>query len=241
MLVIWLRQSNERETWLTRLGGVLSRCRYEISYPLKEAAGINCPMTGNGMCIGAGILEREGWNAFSITEDSELYALYTAAGVRIHHGSKANLRSQEARSVQQGATQRRRWMAGRLWVIRTYWKQLLTSRRITWRQKLDTFVELGLSSPVLHLLVALIVAGLAWAFQSQPLKFWTMGLALASTAGLALSTLLVLIRHPEPLPTALAFLRLPFYAVWRLLTLVGTLLTLSDKRWKRTSRTGRTL
>jgi len=231
---------NEQESWLTRLGGVLSRCRYEVTYPLKEAAGINCPMTGNGMCIGAGVLEREGWKAFSITEDSELYALYSAAGVRIHHAARANLRSQEVSSMNQGATQRRRWLAGRLWVIRTYGGRIIGSRAIGWHQKLDTIVELGLSSPVLHLLLAIAVAVLALVTHHGAQGRWLAEAALGSLAGLVFTTLTVLWNHPEPGPTLLAFLRLPLYAAWRILLLLGTLFTLGDKRWKRTARKGAT-
>jgi hypothetical protein len=74
--------------------------------------------------------------------------------------------------------------------------------------------------------------------QHPPLSLWTAGLALASITGLIVTTILVLWRHPEPIPTLLAFLRLPFYGVWRAVLLVGTVLTLRDKRWKRTSRKG---
>lgn len=227
---------NEAESWLTRLGGVLSRCRYEVSYPLKERARINCPMTGNGMCIGAGVLEREGWKAFSITEDSELYVLYTVAGVRIRHGARASLRSQEVSSMSQGVTQRRRWLAGRLWVVRRYWREIVASRAIGWHQKLDLLVELLLSSPVLHGLLAVLVAGAALAFLSGPPALWLAGLALLSIIGTVLTTLIVLWRHPEPWPTLVAFLHLPVYAVWRVLLFLGTILTIGDKRWKRTAR-----
>jgi len=55
---------NEWDNWLTRLAGVLARCRYEFTYVLREMAGLNCPLTGNGMCIGARLLEVSGWQAF---------------------------------------------------------------------------------------------------------------------------------------------------------------------------------
>lgn len=227
---------NEGETWLTRLGGVLSRCRYQVTYPLKQAAGLNVPITGNGMCIGAGLLERDGWRAFSITEDSELYVQYTIAGVPILHARSATVYSQEAKSLRQGMTQRRRWFAGRLWAIRHYGGQILRSRHISWHQKLDTFVELGVASPVLHLILALFVALFAVLLLPRG-----VGLAIAVAAGLSLSgllftTLVVLWNHPAPIRAALSFLMLPIYAVWRIVVLIGTLLTLRDTRWKKTSR-----
>jgi 1,2-diacylglycerol 3-beta-glucosyltransferase len=228
---------NEFESWLTRLGGLLSRCRYEITYPLKQLAGLNCPVTGNGMGFGTNLLIRDGWRAFSITEDSELYAIYTEAGVPIRHAAGADLFSQEARSLQQGATQRRRWLAGRLRVIREWAVRLIRSPRISWHQKLDAFVELGLSSPVLHLIAALAVVAAALAGIRGTLGWWIASLAAASLSGIALTTIIVLCRHPQPWQTLFSFFMLPVYAGWRLLVVMGTLLTLGDTKWRRTART----
>jgi len=35
---------NEFESWLTRLGGLLGRCRFEVTFPLKQSAGLNIPI-----------------------------------------------------------------------------------------------------------------------------------------------------------------------------------------------------
>jgi len=229
--------SNEEESWLTRLGGLLSRCRYEVSYPLKQAAGINCPLTGNGMCIGTGVLQTVGWKAFSITEDSELYMQYTIAGVRIHHARWATLYSQESSSLSQGATQRRRWMAGRLWVLRTYFGALWASRAIGRHQKLDLIVELVLSSPVLQ---ATTACGLALALLLlNPGGYGVLlcAAALGSLVGLVASTLSALRQHPSPGQLMLDALHLPVYAGWRVLLLIRTVFTLRDRRWTRTERT----
>ena len=228
---------NEFDNWLTRLGGVLSRCRYEVTYPLKQSAGLNCPINGNGMGFGTNLLIRDGWRAFSITEDSEQYAVYTEEGVAIRHASEANLFSQEPRSLGQGVTQRRRWLAGRIRIIRDWAVRLVLSPRIGWHQKLDAFVELGLASPVLHLLVALLVVVAALVGVRGNSGWWIAALAAGSLAALAVSTVVVIVRHPQPWRTFLSFFMLPVYAVWRLVVLVGTLLTLRDTTWRRTART----
>jgi 1,2-diacylglycerol 3-beta-glucosyltransferase len=228
---------NEFETWLTRLGGLLSRCRYEVTYPLKQSAGLNCPLTGNGMGLGTNLLIRDGWRAFSIAEDSELYAVYTEAGVSIRHASEANLFSQEARSLQQGATQRRRWLAGRIRIIREWAVRLVLSPHIGWHQKLDAFVELGLAIPVLHSLVAVIVVVAALIGVGGTRGWWIASLAAASLSGVALTTIVVVWRHPQPWRTLFSFFMLPVYAGWRLVVLLGTLLTLHDTTWRKTART----
>jgi 1,2-diacylglycerol 3-beta-glucosyltransferase len=228
---------NEFESWLTRLGGVLSRCRYEVTYPLKQAAGLNCPITGNGMGFGTNLLIRDGWRAFSITEDSELYAVYTEAGVPIRHASDASLFSQEARSLQQGVTQRRRWLAGRIRIIREWAARLVLSPNIGWHQKLDAFVELGLASPVLHLLVAAIVVAAALIGVGGTPGWWIAALSAASLTGVVLTTIAVVSTHPQPWRTVFSFFMLPVYAGWRLLVLARTLSTLRDTTWRKTART----
>ncbi len=230
---------NEQESSLTRLAGVLARTRYEVTYPRKVRAGLNCPLTGNGMCLGAGLLADGGWRHFSITENWELYADYTARGVRILYAREALLMSHEAPTMRQGTTQRTRWMAGRLHVLAGFWRPLLTSSRIGVGQKVDALAELAGLSPVLHVLVALAIAALALALLPSATGGLLALLALGSLLPLTLAVLLVLARHPEPLRTVLAFGILPFYAVWRLATAAGTLLRLRDRTWRKTERPAR--
>lgn len=227
---------NEFENWLTRLGGLLGRCRFQVTYPLKQSAGLNCPIS-NGMGIGTNLLMRYGWLSFSITEDTELYAIYTEAGVTIRHASAANLFSQESRSLQEGATQRRRWHAGRLHIIREWGLRILRSRNIGWRQKLDAFVELGLSGPVLHLVIAVVTIALALAGVRGKPGLWIASLAAASLSALVITTIIVIGRHPQPWRTIASFFMLPMYAVWRLVVVLGTMVTLRDTTWRRTART----
>lgn len=228
---------NEFDGWLTRLGGLLSRCRYEITYPLKQAAGLNCPITGNGMGFGTDVLIRHGWRSFSITEDSELYAVYTEMGLTIRQANAANLFAQEENTLEQGVTQRRRWLGGRLRVIRDWGWPIIRSRKIGWHQKLDAFVELGLASPVIHLILAVLVVGASLVAVQAPYAKWIAISAAASLSGLVITTAAAIWRHPEPWRTVFSFFMLPVYAGWRLVVLLRTLITLHDTTWRRTTRT----
>jgi cellulose synthase/poly-beta-1,6-N-acetylglucosamine synthase-like glycosyltransferase len=227
---------NEFESWLTRLGGLLGRCRFEVVFPLKQSAGLNCPI-GNGMGIGTNLLIRDGWRSLSITEDSELYAVYTEAGVQIRHASAADIFSLESRSLQEGAIQRRRWLAGRIRVIQDWGVRVIRSPRIGWHQKMDIFVELGLCNPVLLLTIALGVATIALFILPGALGKWIGFLAVASVSNLAVTTIVAILRHPQPWRTLFAFFMLPAYVGWRLVVLFGTLFTLRDTTWRRTART----
>ena len=228
---------NEFENWLTRLGGLLGRNRFYVTYPLKQSAGLNCPIS-NGMGFGTNLLMRGGWRSFSITEDTELYAVYTAEGVRIRHAPAANLFSQEAHSLPQGAIQRRRWIAGRVHIIREWGPRLLRSKRISWRQKLDALVELALPAPVLHLLMAGAVTAAALMGVGGKAGWWIAAAAATSLSGIVVTTLAAMWNHPQPWRTLASFFMLPVYAVWRLLVMLKTVVTVRDTTWQRTGRTG---
>ena len=226
---------NEFENWLTRLGGLLGRCRFQVTYPLKQSAGLNCPIS-NGMGIGTNLLIRDGWRSYSITEDTELYAIYTEAGVTMRHASAADLFSQESRSLREGATQRRRWIAGRFRILREWGPRILRSPNIGWRQKVDAFVELALPAPVLHLVVAIAVIAAALLGVHGKLGWWIAYIAIASLSAIVVNTLTAIWRHPQPWRTASSFFMLPVYAAWRLAVILGTLMTVRDTTWRRTSR-----
>ena len=225
---------NEWDNWLTRLEGLLGRCRYEVTYRLRDAAGLQCPLTGNGMCIGRDLLQN-GWQAFSLTENWELYARYTAAGVEIRYAHDAKVFMQVVRSLSQGETQRSRWLAGRTWVLKTWWREILSSKKAAPAEKLATLAELAGLSPVLQLVGAVAVAALSLLVPA-PARFWIAGIAVASLASHVTTTCLVLITHPHPRATVLAFLRLPIYAVWRASRATVTLLFPNSGEWLKTER-----
>ena len=232
------RPLNETDSWLTRLAGLLARRRGEVALPLKESAGLNCPLTCDGTCIGGDILVRDGWQATSLTENWELYARYTVAGVPIHFAREAQIHYQEARTLRQAASQRRRWLAGRLWVLRHWGGALIRSSHITPHQKLDALCELGAPSPVLHLALALILAAITLTWLPRPAGTAIAALAVGSLGSQVVATLVALRRHPRPWATLSALLMLPVYGVWRLFLTVLTLLTLRDTRWRKTEHHG---
>lgn len=226
---------NEWDNWLTRLAGVLARCRYEFTYVLRGIGGLNCPLTGNGMSIGARLLEKNGWQAFSLTENWELYARYTAEGTAIRFASGARLYTQQVRSLKQGETQRSRWSAGRTWVLQEWMSRIVHSRRTTISNKFATLAELAALSPVLHLTTAAGIT-LVSLIVPPPLRSWLMVGAVSSLASTAIATLTVLVRHPEPVATVSAFARLPAYAVWRVSVAARTLALSGAQEWRKTER-----
>jgi hypothetical protein len=188
------------------------------------------------MCIGRDLLANGGWQALSLTEDLELYARWTAAGLAIDYAGDARLLSQEVRTLDQADAQRRRWASGRLEVLRHWLPAALASRRIGALQKADLLVELGAPSPAVHLLIAVAVAVAAWLVYPPGVRGWMAGLALWSVSGRVGAVLLALARHPEPGATLAALARLPGYAVWRGWLALRSALTSRPDAWRKTTR-----
>lgn len=227
---------NEDESWLTLLAGIFARAKYEILYPAKDRAGLNCPLTGNGMVFSAIPLKRDGWTAFSLTENWELYAEYTIKGRRICFATGARLLSQEVRVLRQGKSQRERWTRGRRAALRRYAGPLLRSDRIGWLQKLDAVLELGLPGPVVAASMAVGLAGLGLLLVGGGTGWLIAAVALGSQLPLVFATLAVTLRHPHPGRVALALARLPVYAVWRVGVALGTWVGVANMSWTRTQR-----
>jgi cellulose synthase/poly-beta-1,6-N-acetylglucosamine synthase-like glycosyltransferase len=206
--------SNETETWLTRLAGLLTRNRYEIALPLKARARLNCPLTGDGLVLGARVLERHPWRVATITEGWELYAGFTTSGVRVFYAPEARFYAQESRSLEQSGSQRQRWSSGRREVLRLYARKILLHPGVRPLQRLDLFTELMSLGPAVQGFLASVCLSLALSFRpplATPISLCCC-LALGQPV---LYSAISLRRHPEPVATIIALFRLPFYVAWR--------------------------
>lgn len=227
--------TNEFENWLTRLAGLLTRNRYDIGLPAKVGAGLSCPLTGDGMVLGTGVLTEHGWNIQTITEGWELYARLTLEGVVIEFEPLAVFYDQEARSLGQSAAQRERWASGRVEVLRLYAARILTQRGVGLLQRLDLLAELTSFGPVLRTVGASLglLAALLFAPRWSPL---IVALFAASILHPIVYSLVSLARHPQRTRTMAAFLHLPRYAAWRLFLALRSAVTPKSGQWVRTAR-----
>jgi 1,2-diacylglycerol 3-beta-glucosyltransferase len=227
--------ANPLDSSLTRMAAVLAAANFRFAYPLKRRVGVNAPLLGNGMCIGTGVLAMHGWKAFTIAEDWELYALYTAQGVSIEGVEGARLFAQEACSLRQSSTQRQRWTAGKLTVAFRHLGALIRSRHIGLCQKLDSAAELSSPGPVVHLGLAASASALIGLLHA-PGVAWLLVALWIPIARLAGYALVGLTKQPDPRRTAVAFLFLPIYAAWRLATALVSLKMVGGATWVRTTR-----
>jgi cellulose synthase/poly-beta-1,6-N-acetylglucosamine synthase-like glycosyltransferase len=227
--------SNPSESPITRMAAVLATATHRFAYPLKQRAGLNVPLVGNGMAVGTDVLARHGWHAFSICEDWEMYALLTERGIPIVPVPGAILRAQEARSLGQSSTQRQRWTAGKLTVLARIGPRILLSRHIAFRQKLDAVAELVAPGPALHLGLVLLL-GTVSIILHLPAGAILLGALGASLLRPAIYTLAALAVDPNPARAILAFAYLPIYALWRIGAAARALRAVGDAPWVRTQR-----
>jgi len=226
--------SNRSENALTRMAAVLSGANHGLAYVLKTRAGVNVPLSA-GMCVGSSVLAAHGWTAYSLSEDWELYALLTERGVSIEAVPGAQIYAQEAATLKAGASQRRRWTAGKLAVLATHALPLIRSRQTRVAQKIDGLAELSAPGPIVHLCLVSVAETVALLLH-PPAGNWLAAALLATLLRPVVYTLAALGRDPEPIRAIGAFAFLPFYAVWRFCIAVTTIPTLSSRAWIRTDR-----
>ena len=226
--------ANERDSWLTRLGGLLVKVRYDGQFLLKRFADLNCPLA-NGMTMGTALLRRAGWVSDSLTENWEMYARWTVLGERIRFAPNARLASQEAKSLAQSSTQRRRWQAGRWIVFQQYMGSILRSSRIRWPQKIDALAELSAPGPVLQASVAVTTATSLFFLPGTLPRVVALAFVISLVPTVAWTWYILQRQHDRrELISALA--RLPLYAAWRLVIAVLAVVTARRRTWQRSPR-----
>jgi cellulose synthase/poly-beta-1,6-N-acetylglucosamine synthase-like glycosyltransferase len=226
--------SNRTDNALTRMAAVLSAANHRFAFGLKNRVGLNVPLS-TGWCLGADVLQAQGWRAFSICEDWETYAQLTAAGVPIESAPDARILAQEAQALNQSMSQRKRWMAGKWTVLGRNAGALLRSRGIGAAQKLDCLAELIALGPATQLGIA-VLAAIGTALLQPP---GTAALVIAFAASLVRPVLYAAAAvrvDPEPRRALAAFAYLPIYTAWRLVAAVRALGMLGDQPWIRTER-----
>ncbi len=230
---------NEFESWLTVLSGLLTRNRYDLALPLKEKAGLNVPLTGDGVVLGRDVLKKHHWSTSTITEGWELYAQLTASGERIRLASAARVYAQEAKSLRQARSQRARWTAGRIAVFTRTWHPIRISAHISHHQRLDLTAELLSQGPTLHGTLAAL--GAVACVYLRPWGATVLGLLYAAALAQPLAYSIVsLAHHPHPWRILRASLWLPVYIGWRAALAAMILFKVRPGRasgsWVRTTR-----
>lgn len=227
--------SNPEETALTRLAALLSVVYYRFAYVLKVRSGLNAPLTGAGMGIGTAILQRYGWQAFTLGEDVEKYVFLTLRGVDVELISTVGVRSQEATNLGTASSQRQRWRSGRLQILGKYGRSIMMGRGLAVRQRLDMLAELLGFGPATQVAVAMLTTAAIYVLY-RPGTLLLLGLAGALIARPLTYAVLALAVTDNRLRTLRALSALPIYIVWRAIQEILAVLNIRSSDWIRTAR-----
>jgi len=199
----------------------------------RSALSLSVGLKGNGMCFSAPVLERFGWDWFTLAEDVEFHLALVRSGVRVDFAWETTVLADMPVTLAQAASQNQRWEGGRLQLLRTHVPRLLIDgllRRSLLR--IDAAVEQlipPLSVPFLFGGVCLVGA---LSLGAMPAAM----LALASLVGqmLYLATGLLLVR--APLKAYLALSSAPVYIAWKVGLYASAMIQGRAQTWIRTSR-----
>ena len=229
------RVQNEDGSWLAGLRAV-AFALFNHLRPLGRARfGWSAGLKGNGMCFSRAVIERYGWEAYSLAEDAEFHIRLLKAGIRVAYAPAAIVAAEMPVSLQQARSQQARWERGRLELTRLAARELAPGiLHKGGAARLDALVEVAL--PPLSLLVGLVaVCILCAALLASPL---TLGLAAAMMLALGLHVLVGAGLARLSMRAYLSLWRAPLYIVWKCWVYTVALVGRGATGWVRTERVG---
>ena len=221
-------------TRIMAVTGVLRNGRY---YAGKTAIGLQGMLTGTGMCLGAGILERHGWTAFSVGEDWELSVGLLLGGEKIYFNPLAKTFAKESQNFKQASQQRLRWASGRYAVMGSkVWALIRQGIQTPSFSLIDSAVTLVAPNYSSQASLALLCLAGSWVNAGDP--FWGFSFYWAAALFAAIASYFVLgIFSTEAPGKALAGLVLvPVFLPWRLTIELLGMLGYGRRHWGRRSR-----
>lgn len=221
-------------TRIMAVTGVLRNGRY---YAGKTAIGLHGMLTGTGMCLGAEILERHGWTAFSVGEDWEFSVELLLGGEKIYFNPLAKTFAKESQNFKQASHQRLRWASGRYAVMGSkVWALTRQGVRTSSFSLIDAAVTLVAPNYSSQASLALLCLVASWVNAGDP--FWGFSFYWAAALFVAIASYFVLgIFSTEAPGKALAGLVLvPLFLPWRLTIEVLGMLGYGRRHWGRRSR-----
>ncbi|MFH0810741.1 MAG: glycosyltransferase family 2 protein [Pseudomonadota bacterium] len=101
------------QSWLGELIRLSDSLQFHVYNRSRQVLGLSVRLYGNGMCLSRALVERFGWNAFSITENWEYYLHLLSHGITVRYSDEAAVWSQQVARLGDAKTQRMRWMVGK--------------------------------------------------------------------------------------------------------------------------------
>ena len=216
------RVLNSQASWRTRLMAIAMASFHRVRSRARERLRLSCGIRGNGWCITHRLLRQAPYRAFSLTEDIEYGIDLGLAGYRVHYADEANVAATMVSGEQAARTQRQRWEAGRLQLIRSKTPALLRAARgpdggVCLDLALDLLV-LPLSYAAINVAVLIVLAGVALLWEPS-MEIW-LWLGLGCGASLLLYVLRGWQLSRVGMRGFVDLLRAPFFVLWKVLLML---------------------
>lgn len=233
--------SNPWETAFTRVIAVTSTLKNGLFYTGKSLIGLSGMLQGTGMCMHRTIVERFGWDAFSVGEDWEFSVSLLLAGEKIHFNSDAIIYARESSGVRQASQQRLRWATGRYAVARNgAWRLVKKSVEKRSFALLDAATTLLCPNYSTQASLALICTAVSWYLWSHGFWMALFPVSLALVFSLVAFFVLGVFKTGSPLRTLAGIPFIVIFLPWRLGVEILGMLGYGRKNWGRASRNGPT-
>lgn len=206
----------------------------------RRALGCSATLTGNGMCFRKDVIDRQPWNAFSITEDLEYTSQLIHQGERIAFAPEAPIWAQMPTTRSQASSQRQRWEGGRFQLARRDGlRSLLLGLRRRDLRLIDWAMDLLI--PPLAALVLATGAGTSLAIGAAlllttPMLIAVMWAWINLIGAVAVFVVAALIVGRVPRPAYVALLHAPGYVLWKLWMYLVMATRRAPRTWVRTER-----
>jgi cellulose synthase/poly-beta-1,6-N-acetylglucosamine synthase-like glycosyltransferase len=225
---------NPHESALAGLRGAALAAVHYLRPMGRLVLGLSCGLKGNGMCFAGPIIERFGWDWYTLAEDVEFHLALVRQGIRVDFAPEASVMADMPVTLRQAASQNDRWERGRLQLVREHVPRLLLDGfRLGSFLRLDAAVEQlipPLSVP--FAVAALCVVGLT--ALGSTVGMWVAALALLGQVAYLLAALALV---GAPRTSYLALGAAPIYIAWKLGLYSRALVNTRSTAWVRTART----
>ena len=224
--------SNPAASSLSALRYIAFVLKHNVRPMGKRALGLSCGLFGTGMAFSREIIERYGWESFTLAEDIEHFMKLTNDGVEVRFAHEAVLWSDMPTSFEGARGQNLRWERGRLDMARRFSLPFLVQGLLKGNmRKVDAAIEQLI--PPMSITYA---AGAVLLLLTLPtLQPWLIGLGIAVNAALLTHLVLGLIIARAPVAVYRAFAFAPAFVAWKLLIYVQAM-ALKELPWVRTQR-----
>ena len=229
--------SNPWASPFTRIIAVTGILRNGHYYAGKTAIGLQGMLTGTGMCLGAGTLDRHGWTAFSVGEDWEISVDLLLSGEKIYFNPSAKTYAKESQSLKQASHQRLRWASGRYAVmggkVLALIRQGIRTGSLSLIDSAVTLVAPNYSSQASLALLSFVGS---WVNAGDPFWGFSFYWAGALLSAIACYFMLGVLSTEAPAKALGGLLLVPIFLPWRFTIEVLGMLGYGRRHWGRISR-----